>query len=304
MNLLKSKKADTQHELYEVLIQVILIASAFGLLTWDVYSRIDDTLFEKIHLSRDIALASETIFASPHNVQYDYTSPKLSKFNYTFSNQLIGVGEGPATPIKFPYAQDLFFTINLPKLIRPEKIEFANSDNIINTQKINLNYLKYPSIDHTLKNIHLISGIITNPATGQDYADDEPFVKLIILTDIGTTRETRKLIQKTTPEARFNQTSDIASDMVLIFNNNSAQPQTFKIYIPSNPAVIKQSRKLASLIINQLSDIETFKKINMIIVPVKANPISPTIAVEIGNELIIKSNLEIVTTISNATREY
>ena len=134
------KKADVTHELYFVTAQVSIAMFILWVLLSYVDSIKEDTLFEKIYLSKDIALIADMIYAAPGSVLYEYSNEKadLSKYSFNFESQKLSVQEikeGEELSIEHPYAQDLNYNTKNLKLSGEPKFVIFKSDKEFGTEK-------------------------------------------------------------------------------------------------------------------------------------------------------------------------
>ena len=130
--LFTGKKADVTHELYFIIAQVSIALFILWVLLAYVDSIKEDTLFEKIYLSKDLALITNTIYAAPGNVFYEYSNEKanLSKYSFNFESQKVSVQEikkGEVLSIEHPYSQDLNYNTKNLKLSSEQKFVISKS---------------------------------------------------------------------------------------------------------------------------------------------------------------------------------
>ncbi|MBD3163807.1 hypothetical protein GF323_01280 [Candidatus Woesearchaeota archaeon] len=149
--MFNSKKADADEELYFILLQVVLVG-AVGLMLFNyINSFKENTIYDKNHLSRDIALVLNTLYMAPGNVyyEYEYSNMPLSYFDFYFNENTIGVSDSQQRvkgnspyKINYPYAANKKITNDLQILRNPKSVFFYKSGNIItNNKKISLNKL-------------------------------------------------------------------------------------------------------------------------------------------------------------------
>lgn len=138
--LLFSKRADVTVELLFVLIQLILALSIYIALQNYVNSVEDDTLYEKFYLSKDLALFLNTLYASPGEVNYEYSNEKLdiSRFIFDFKTQKVVVKEvtkpivegisNKPIPIEHPYGEDKNLEWKSEDISQSDKMVFVKTD--------------------------------------------------------------------------------------------------------------------------------------------------------------------------------
>jgi len=117
-----------QQELLFLVFQLLLIAIVFLSLLAFVKQYEDNTIFEKIYLSRDISLIISTIEAAPGNLFYNYshTTSNLSRFEYSFNDQLLSITEEGKARASYPYLEDETLGI-LNEQISQESIPFTKT---------------------------------------------------------------------------------------------------------------------------------------------------------------------------------
>tara|TARA_Y100000310_G_C20695215_1_gene825191 strand:- start:266 stop:1444 length:1179 start_codon:yes stop_codon:yes gene_type:complete len=131
----RSKKGAIEEQMYIIIVNIIALVIVFGIILNHIHSIKKDTLFDKVYLSGDLALLTNTIYSSPGNVFYDYsdssTKINITKFDFSFKDGYVTVNEHPkGNEIKFSYAKELSFESSLPELIEtPENIYFVKTDN-------------------------------------------------------------------------------------------------------------------------------------------------------------------------------
>ncbi len=301
-----SKKAQTK--LTFIIIQLVLLSVIGSALFIHVNNVSSNTYYLRDFLAKDLAFTANTILSSPGNMMYTYDLTWLKpKFNFIFQNQKAIVQEekdNKKLSTEFPYADNKIFQTSTNLIESPSVISFLNSDySFIIEESITpeLKKQKYPYIntkaDIQNQNIYLISGILKNPITKKEYASGESFADLIkTMLKIPLTTETRKLSSVNFPSEN--------ADLIITFNNNSKENNTFYIYIPSSHSIIKQSRKLASLVTNSIYDENLLPDILISIIPIDSNIDTPSIYIEISNNILEQNSVDIKKQISNAIKEY
>ncbi len=314
MKLLKSKKAD--HEIWFIVFEIMLLGVVALFLFNHVNKLAKETLYEKDFLAKDLALTADTVLAVPGNIHYSYPLDWATpKFNYIFQQYKLSIDEKKEVKTShtiFPYANDLSFLLNTIPLNIPSKIEFENSGYLLNIQEEiipNQNKSKYPYIETKntcQKEITLLSGILKKP-DGTDYTEQNSFAEPVKLELNQATTSTKTEFSICPPEFCFQSIPSATSSnsaLVLIFKNNVHEPDSLKLYIPSNPLIIKQSRKLASLLINSLKEKDAFRNLPIIIIPVNSDIQTPSVIINLGDNLIKTSSQDIYASISTSIRTY
>ena len=74
LRLIYKKKAQgTTPLMIFVLLELVIVAAAFGILFLDVRDKVGEITFEKNYLARNVALLTDTVYAAPINVFADYS---------------------------------------------------------------------------------------------------------------------------------------------------------------------------------------------------------------------------------------
>jgi len=115
LKFLNKKGTQTTQKMLEHLGKLAII----GIVTWFLFSYVNsiekDAEFQKIFLSRDVALLTNTLYNAQGNVDYYYSFDKidLSEFSFKF-NQLDAIGKVPIVEVEekglrklYPYAKPL-----------------------------------------------------------------------------------------------------------------------------------------------------------------------------------------------------
>ena len=134
--LLFKNKRGVETEVYFVIIESLLILTVFIAFFQFIRSVEEGTSFEKIALSRDLALTVNTVQYIPYDLEYKYFSKKIdiSKFNYKFEDNFVQILD-PGKPliVSYPYSENNAFSNNLPVSIEnPESLTFETGDNLFN----------------------------------------------------------------------------------------------------------------------------------------------------------------------------
>jgi len=115
-----------------------------GIIWWVLQSKVKaiekDTEFQRIVLSRDVALLLNTFYTSPGDIEYNYSNNKLQldKFEFIFefdssSVSFIRVKEGALEKI-YPYSKP--FEAKIPQqVLHPKSIKFLKKNNELEAMK-------------------------------------------------------------------------------------------------------------------------------------------------------------------------
>lgn len=129
------KKAAITNQLIFILIQVSMAIVIFwSLVTWEK-SVADNTIYEKIYLSKDVALVLNTIYSSPGDIYYVYSNEnsELSIFNFEFKDQKLYVGEDKKgeIPAEHPFADNINITREYKDVKNKDIVIFSkNQDSV------------------------------------------------------------------------------------------------------------------------------------------------------------------------------
>ncbi|MBW2966385.1 hypothetical protein KY342_04750 [Candidatus Woesearchaeota archaeon] len=256
----------SQHELMFIVFQLLMIAAIFALLMLYVNSLREQTLFTKIALSRDLAFVVDTVYAAPGNLEYTYyaTELNLSEFDYKFEKQNVNVLEKDL-PTLYPFGEDRLFlesrfmTIKNPKTIQFQNIGYKFLAEEQTEAKPNL--FKYPYIDTFDLNW-------ANKKIAVGFYNENNLAKSIAR-ELGVV-----------PEGVARITN---ADILIIAEIDNKTSKTLRIEIPINSKFIKQNRKLASIIMNNV--LERGNTERALIVPLEISGLGES---DIG-VLIVKS---------------
>lgn len=269
-----SKKAqDMETMVYHVLIQIAILVMVFLEMLAYLKSVRENTLFEKMYLSRDVALLMNTIYAAPENIGYVYAAGKTNLSKYIFNTQenYVIVNEKTAVPSQekfFHYGSDRFFNEDFPLIQDAQLLTFMKNDKYVKVGKSgtgNLNALICPEIDTSSKNWK--NKVIIDPGHGAREKADEP-------KDYGYSTDKLKESQYTTDIATplkalgFKATRDFnlytpfeerllkvaGSDIIISLHvgNYSPDKNNVNAFISAEGLKKAESRKLACLILNNL----------------------------------------------------
>lgn len=110
----------------EVIIDLVLLVSAFLVLLAYAKSSAQGTFVEKLYVTRDQALLLDAVYAAPGNIDYSYTLPEsflnMSKFQYLYYTYTVAMTEKRQPSITaYPHYADLFLANNISFLTTDSK---------------------------------------------------------------------------------------------------------------------------------------------------------------------------------------
>jgi len=116
------KRGQATHEIYYFIIYLLLLGFILLVLSNYVTSIADDTFFQKLYFSRDIALLTSTFFAAPGDLQAAY-SGKTDGFEVEFEqSRVILSEESNAIFARYTFLNDTNMIFN-PNTITNNKIQ-------------------------------------------------------------------------------------------------------------------------------------------------------------------------------------
>ena len=123
----KNKRGIEQEVYFTILESVLVIVVIIAMLQW-VNSIAKDESFEKMALSRDLALTINTIQYSDGDLEYWYYNQNIdmAKFNYRFEDNSVQILD-PEKPLvtSYPFSMNKFIPGSIPTtLTKPKSINF------------------------------------------------------------------------------------------------------------------------------------------------------------------------------------
>ncbi len=290
-----NKKGIIQEKIYWIVIEFILVGIFITGSLLYISNMSGSLLYERIYLTKTLAIKMSTLQAAPGEISYYYANPELENFNVLLEQNRINLRETKGTAFTshlFPRNADIEIKTKNFNAVR--KIGFEKQDNFL-TLTSDAGYLvkdRCPHVESTAKGLMLDPGhggfdegikqndfieAETNRQIAFQILRNSPY-KLVDSTRSVSTEEHK------TPEQRIgklNQKKDYA--LVGIQTNNEGD--NIKAYINLNSDVM-QSRKIACEINNALIDV--MPDLNALIIPInpeqldKNNPLKVLEAVAIG----------------------
>jgi hypothetical protein len=116
MTLLKSRRGDFQHELKDVLVELVIFALVAAMFLTFVDEKVKDRTYEKSYLSKELSLLISAVYAAPENTKFFYFNQKetTSSQGYTISvedrnkvvvMEAVAAGATPR-PVYYPFGRD------------------------------------------------------------------------------------------------------------------------------------------------------------------------------------------------------
>ena len=86
---LRGRRAEANEEIMWLIGETLLVLVFAAAVFYWLISLQNDTLLEKNYLSRDLGLLIDSVYASPGNVEYEYSTNvvNITKFNFFFKDQ-------------------------------------------------------------------------------------------------------------------------------------------------------------------------------------------------------------------------
>jgi len=170
----KKGQGEMEEEVYSTLIQVAILVFVLVSLGLYLKSVRDNTVFEKIYLSRDIALLMNSIYAAPENIGYVYAAGETNLTKFTFKSQENYVVVNDKNSISnqemfYKYATDLSFHEEFPLIEESKILTFVKNDNTLKvgtegTGKLNALICQ----DINTKSSNWKTKVIIDPGHGSD----------------------------------------------------------------------------------------------------------------------------------------
>lgn len=231
-----NKRGGVETEVYFFIFGIVIIILSGVMVTMWANNAIKSTYFEKSFLSKDLALLTNTILASPGNIVYTYYFDKanISKFNYELENNAFIVSEAEkGTPIYYFYAEDRFRGGELKAVLpAPKQLQLSLTGNDFEIGEDLL-----PSFNKLV-------------CRGIDTKDEEWKKKEIVITG---DNEINKEIKDKANFHKFNiKTKKTGKTDLLIKIVKNENDNTIKAYVDS-----EKNNKLACLIINKFDNIRS-----------------------------------------------
>ena len=306
----RGKKGAINEQLLFLIIDITIILVVWLALFNYVRSVERDTLFDKIYLTKDIALLINTAYSSPGNLFYTYSSDELdlSLFDFYFKDGFVTIKENPdGNELYFPYAADSSFETELPNIVSPEKIEFAKTDNKLQAKEsltYDLNQLSCPNIG--IEGKLSSQSIVVDPGHGavsgepkdpglefKDYNlrdKKEAYITADIANHIEGALDNVELTRYSdsyeTTEARLTVIEEHNAGIVISihignYSNNHNSVKAFIKHNPGNPETYLKSRKLACMILNEFSS--KLELDGIVIVPIDTSTLAEEDPMQIIN---------------------
>lgn len=125
-------------EVLLTLFGLILVVGTYLILAAQVNGIKNDTTFEQLYLSRDIALLIDALQASPGEISYRYSNSIISRFGYIFKGNKLDINfEGVVK--SYPYLNDASSKLIEARILLPKTIIFEKSSQEFNIKKENEN---------------------------------------------------------------------------------------------------------------------------------------------------------------------
>jgi hypothetical protein len=127
------KKGDVTSKTLFFLFEIMLVIIVMVALLNYVNSIKDNTIFEKKHLTRDIALTANLLSIAPGNIVYIYRGTELNKFDFSFSNNIVQVKETDkdSSPDYFFYSENILLNNKLIPFKAEKSLILSKSGNTI-----------------------------------------------------------------------------------------------------------------------------------------------------------------------------
>jgi len=302
-------------DLHVYLIQLILMLGFSIIIIAFVSNALKNTTFEKAYITRDLALISNAIIASPGNVFYEYN---ISDYNFQIAfiyKKVIARGEDGKHAIYYSYATDSnYVNKDYPSERISKELDIAKEGNVFRVNRTlspSLNAIDCSIYGNESINPKRILIDIPHDATNPGYKTETENIELLKTCGIGN-----YLLHQKNPSIQFSFTHPIdvygnldcnrrypvvmpPVDYVVVIHGGvlmSRELSPVKAYVVHNSAREKESLRLACQLVNSILSSEKLEKFTgsalILAEPSLTNPhiqienIDPaisTIVLEIGN---------------------
>lgn len=261
-----NRKAFIKEQLYWIIIEFILIGMFVTGSLFFIANMNNSSLFERLYLSRTLAVKASTAMSAPGKLMTDYSHKELENFDVFIEPKEIRVLSRDEKQLSssFPFSTDQNIDIKTKFLEKPLRIVFEKQNNYLTFQPkeelLNIKLLQ----DRCSDIQSTAQGLILDPAHGEwDTGETKgDFIEAKVNREIAyqiyrnspypkptSTRDVRKEI-RTHLEQRL-KTINKKTGYALVGIQTSPYEGTIKAYINANKNT-EQSRKLACHINNAL----------------------------------------------------
>ena len=113
---------------------MVLVVATYLILVSQVNGIKNDTTFEQLFLSRDLALLIDALQASPGDVSYQYSSDIVWKFDFIFRDKEVKLNfEGVEK--SYPYSEGQYSRLEGTKISAPKALIFENNNKIFSVNE-------------------------------------------------------------------------------------------------------------------------------------------------------------------------
>ena len=129
----RAKRGEVSQELLYLVFEYLIAFFIVGALFKFVYSVSQNTLYEKIYLSRDTALTLNSIYVFDGTLHYTYdsSSADISKFSFDFRNSKAEIKEAGVNndvSVYYPYGANTDVIMSRTGATNPKQISFVKTN--------------------------------------------------------------------------------------------------------------------------------------------------------------------------------
>ncbi|MBU0614665.1 MAG: hypothetical protein KJ601_01080 [Nanoarchaeota archaeon] len=254
--LFRYKKAQgVESEVIFIIAQLVIVVLAISIWLYFLNSSLNKDLFERKYMVQDIALLSDIIQSSPHNVyaiySYDKTYNLADYYNIEFPatitgntppdfNKVLAYGDPKTSKeVWYPYSEDLLtnFRFKTTPNLKANKMMLYKLGNTVD--------IKSDFTQPDLLFLECQSGPKSNIPTYQfTVSPYDDTTKTITTEEEGTLRGIYFKFKDKVP-----YTQEITGDMGIIFSVNPADQNIIKVIIPDDP----DKKRLVCNILNKIT---------------------------------------------------
>jgi len=261
------KKGDI-HSILWIIMEICLVAVIFLAFAAKLSDFKNNLLFDKIYVSKDLALMTDAVYASPGELSYVY-SGRIKNYSVSFDGGVVSVfKEQLADPQKFPYVTDsnlkTDFIYSYLLVINNSDINFKKSGSSLVVSGGNVTFVSDTLACSEALNTKFIKekeGMVIDPSysgnfPGKDFEANKTWIlgsairALMLPSPAVLTREENV---DASVDKRLSATEGKAFSISLMLHDSA----DVDILVKDDSV---KSKKLACLLINKLSEIEGFKR--------------------------------------------
>ncbi len=129
----RAKRGEVSHELLYLIFEYLIAFAIIGALFKFVHSVAENTLYEKVYLSRDTALTLNSVYVFDGKLEYAYDPGEvdISKFSFDFRNSKAEIKEAGVNndvSVYYPYGANTDVIMPRTGATNPKQIRFEKTN--------------------------------------------------------------------------------------------------------------------------------------------------------------------------------